>query len=344
MKGRFIVALAVVAIVVTGLVLFNPLTLLPAAEVESGPPPRETAQVLIEDLEIDFEATEGSLEFLDQMTVNDPQSGVVGWIVDAETVVEAGDVLYERDQQPVVLFDGQSPAWRTMSIGDVGQDVAQLESNLLALGYGTEAEFTVDDTFTSATAVIVERWQADLGGDETGSVAQGDVVFGPAPARVGTVTATVGSATDAGPILVLSSMDRELVFTISAATVENIGPGSTVDGRLPDRSTIAGTVTEIVPAGSGFSRVDAALIIDEGTELPAGDSIPVTVTWSDVQATDALTVAASALLRLDQGGYAVEVVDEPGHTVLVPVTVGVRYASRVQILDGLEPQSIIVAP
>jgi peptidoglycan hydrolase-like protein with peptidoglycan-binding domain len=64
-------------------------------------------------------------------------------------------------------------------IGDtIGRgDVVQLETNLSALGFNADGDVTIDDTFTSATAIMVEAWQEALGVDETGSVARSDVVL-----------------------------------------------------------------------------------------------------------------------------------------------------------------------
>src|SRR6266542_3809448 len=60
-------------------------------------------------------------------------------------------------------------------------DAAQLEANLSKLGY---AGFTVDDTYTAATAQAVRSWQADLGLPTTGVVEPGQVVVTPGVVRV----------------------------------------------------------------------------------------------------------------------------------------------------------------
>ncbi len=341
---RLLVLLTLVAVVVAGLVIFNPLALLPAAEVEPGPPLRETAQASVRDLSTTFEAEAGDIVFDGERPVTDPQPGTIGWIAEPEQELAAGDVLYERDLQPVVFMVGDVPAWRSMGRDDVGEDVAQLEANLLALGYGTESDFTVDDTFTSATEVIVERWQADLGVEQTGSVALGDVVFGPADARVGTVSAAVGDSTAAvAPLLVLSSQERELVFTIGAETIGFIAEGTEVNGQLPDRSNVAASVTSITPAGGGLSTVTAELS-DTEAALPLGDAIPVSVSWSETLAVDAVTVPATALIRLDSGQYVVEVVERSGETGLVVVEPGDRFGTSVHIEEGIEAGTTVVAP
>ncbi|MGI9598699.1 MAG: hypothetical protein ACR2QK_21220 [Acidimicrobiales bacterium] len=335
--------------VTAGAIIFNPLALLPAPEAESGPAPRETAQVTVRDLERTFEADDGNIVFVGERAVTDARPGTIGWIVDPEQELAPGDVLYERDQQPVVLLAGDVPAWRTMGVDDVGTDVAQLEANLLALGYGDESEFTDDDTFTSTTAVIVERWQADLGVEQTGTVALGDVVFsgivsGPTGGRVGSVAASVGDSTVGSTLLVLSTADRELVFTVGAESIGYISEGTVVSGRLPDRSSVEATVVDITPIGNGQSRVTARIVAADSVELPLGDAIPVTVSWTEVLSAEAVTVPAGAVIRLDRGGYAVEVVSDRAGTELVAVEVGAHFGTDVEILAGIEPDTTVIAP
>lgn len=343
LASRWIPAGLVCVAVVTAGIVFNPLSLWPTAETEEGRTPRATTNVLISDLVSSFEAETGSIEFVDQITVSGQQAGTIGWIAPVGTSISAGQPVYERDLQPVPLLIGDIPAWRTMTEGDVGQDVAQLEENLSSLGYGTDAEFTVDDTYTSATAAIVERWQADLGVTESGTVSYGDVVFGPADAEVGSVLASVGDPSAGTQILTLSGQQRELVFDVSADSIGSVSPGLEVSARLPDRSSVTATVQSIAPAGTGVSTVSATLI-DGETPLPQGDAIPVTVSWSTTVAADAVTVPANALLRLDSGIYALEIVADDGATEIVPVITGAKVGTTVEIVQGVEPDVRIIAP
>ncbi len=343
LASRWIPA-GLVCLAVAGVgVVYNPLSLLPEDETEAGRAPRATTEVLISDLVSTFEAETGSIEFVDQVTVTGVASGTIGWIAEDGSQVDAGEPVYERDLHPVVLLVGDTPAWRTMTEGDVGQDVAQLEQNLEMLGYGTEDEFTVDDTYTSATEVIVERWQADLGVAETGTVAFGDLVFGPAGAQVGSVLASVGDESASTAILTLTGQERALTFTVSAESVGSVGSDLEVSARLPDRSTVTAVVDSVASSGAGLSTVTATLIEDQ-TPLPDGDAIPVTVSWRTTVAAEAVTVPAGALLRLDSGGYALELVNDDGTTEVIPVVPGANVGTSVQILDGVTPGVRIIAP
>ena len=60
-----------------------------------------------------------------------------------------GEVLYETDSTPVILAPGEVAAWRTMTLGTTGEDVAQLQRFLIAAAF--------DDT----TLVDDGVWGAD---------------------------------------------------------------------------------------------------------------------------------------------------------------------------------------
>jgi len=52
-------------------------------------------------------------------------------------VISQGRVLYRINNSPVALLYGQTPAYRTLSAGATGPDVAELNADLVALGYAT---------------------------------------------------------------------------------------------------------------------------------------------------------------------------------------------------------------
>ena len=80
--------------------------------------------------------------------------------------VDCGDVLYRVDDNPVLLLCGSTPAYRSLSKGDSGPDVAELNANLVHLGYATRAQLDPSsDRFSSATASALEKLQSRLGED-----------------------------------------------------------------------------------------------------------------------------------------------------------------------------------
>src|SRR5262249_15041312 len=108
--------------------------------------------------------------------------------------VKPGQVLYRVDGAPVILFNGTLPAYRDLSEADTdGPDIEQLKRNLRTLGFDPDHQMTINQTFDSATAAAVERWQESLGETQTGSITLGQIVFLPGAQRVTTVDAQLGS-------------------------------------------------------------------------------------------------------------------------------------------------------
>ncbi|MDJ0953650.1 MAG: peptidoglycan-binding protein [Acidimicrobiia bacterium] len=177
----------------------------------------------------------------DAMTLTGGKSGVVTEVVAAGETVAQGDVLYYVNGEPVVVMYGDVPAYRTLrdlSDNMTGGDVLQLEEALVALGYDPDRLASVDEEFTDYTETMVERWQEDLGVDETGQVSLGDVIFIPAAAEVLAVNVAVGDSVTAGqPIATISTGDPlagDDVLQLERALVALGYEGPAVDGVWDD--------------------------------------------------------------------------------------------------------------
>jgi hypothetical protein len=93
-------------------------------------------------------------------------------------VISQGHVLYRVDGSPVVLLYGAIAAHRTLSAGATGPDVAELNADLVALGYASRAQLSpTSASFGWATSTAVERLQAALGVTQTGTLTLGQAVF-----------------------------------------------------------------------------------------------------------------------------------------------------------------------
>ena len=84
---------------------------------------------------------------------------VTGRVPKVGSVLNAKDVALEVAGRPVIVLPGDLPAYRDLSIGSVGPDVAQLQAALIGLGYSLEPT----DTFTEATSQTIAALYADLG-------------------------------------------------------------------------------------------------------------------------------------------------------------------------------------
>ncbi len=176
-------------------------------------------------------ATEDSLSLVGNA------GGVVTEIVTVGQAISEGDVLYRVGGEPVVVMYGDVPAYRTLRDLDdnmTGDDVLQLETALVALGYDPDGLAAVDTEFTDYTETMVERWQEDLGVEEDGIVQLGDIIFIPEQAEILAVSVDVGQSVAPGqPVVTVSAGDPlqgDDVAQLEAALTDVGYSGITVDG------------------------------------------------------------------------------------------------------------------
>jgi hypothetical protein len=113
-------------------------------------------------------------------------------------VIRPGGTLFRVNGSPVILMNGHTPAYRTLSSADTdGADVLELNHNLVALGFNANG-IVVDDEWQEATTLGIELLQESLGETATGSLSLGKVVFLPGPQLVSTVEGTVGDTANGG--------------------------------------------------------------------------------------------------------------------------------------------------
>ncbi|HWB21674.1 MAG TPA: peptidoglycan-binding domain-containing protein [Gaiellaceae bacterium] len=247
-------------------------------------------------------------------------------------IVKRGQTLYEISGAPVVVLYGSVAPWRAFMSGmSPGQDVAELNSNLRALGYGSGLS---GDAFTSETVSAIDAFQSARGLSQTGQLLLGSVVFEPGPVRVTTVTPTLGATVQAGPVLGITSLVRQVTIALDAAQQSDLKVGDPVTITLPDNSTTPGKVSYVgtvatVPSSSdqgGGGSSSPTIEVDVTPTDPAAtghlDQAPVNVSITTGSVQNALTVPVNALLALASGGYAVEVAGAGGVHHLVGVQLG----------------------
>lgn len=336
---------AVGAIVAAG-VLYLPDVFEGETEVAAAIAVRDTEVVEVRDLSLDVEAA-GTIEYADPVTVvhrtEGFATGVVTWVPEIDDVIAVGDELYRVDDEPVVLMVGAEPFNRALEDGvDDGADVEVLEQNLVAMGYDPEGTMTVDETFTSATAAVVEAWQEDLGVEVTGEVLLGDVIVLPHEVRVAGVAADVRSSVgDRSEVIHITSADRVVEFTVPATDIATIAIGDEVVVELADRTEVAATIVTTEPAADGAVLATA---ITAGQALDGQPGSSVDVVWSSESVDGALSVLASAITRVEGMGHALEVVDGSA-TRYVPVEVGIVDGQHAEVTgDGLQPGMTVISP
>jgi hypothetical protein len=252
-------------------------------------------------------------------------------------VIHQGQVLYRVSDSPVVLLYGPTPAYRTLSAGATGPDVAELNADLVALGYATGAHLSpTSASFGDATQAAVEKLQAALGVTETGSVALGQAVFEPTVVRVTIVSAALGGDAQPGEtVLQGTSTRRQVQVALDASQQTYVAVGDTVSITLPNNQTTPGVVSSVgtvatcpsSPGGSSSSSappgtdtcssnssggsaptITVDVILSDPALARRWDQAPVQVGITTASVRDALVVPVTALLAQSTGGYAVEVV------------------------------------
>jgi hypothetical protein len=269
-------------------------------------------------------------------------------------VISQGQVLYRVNDSPVVLFYGSTPAYRTLSAGATGADVAELNAALVALGYATSGQLNpTSASFGSATTTALEKLQGALGFTENGTLSLGQAAFEPTSVRVTTLSVPLGGSSQTGQTVIqATSTTREVKVALDASQQSDVAVGDKVTITLPNNQTTAGAVfsvgtvaacpsssasggsssssaaqgTMTCSPGSSGSSTTPTIVVDVTPSNMAAtgtwDQAPVQVSITTASVPSALAVPVTALLAQSGGGYAVEVVDNSGTHHLVTVSLG----------------------
>jgi peptidoglycan hydrolase-like protein with peptidoglycan-binding domain len=232
-------------------------------------------------------------------------------------VIALGQSLYEISGQSAVLLYGSVLPTRAFVAGmSAGPDVAELNSNLDALGYG---QGLTGDTFSAATAVAIRAFQSAHGLSVTGELLLGSVVFEQGPVRVTSVTPTVGATVMPGPVVDVTSTARQVKLALDASQQASVKKGDQVTITLPDNQTTPGRISYVssvatAPSSKPGEEESAPTIeVDATPTDPAAtghlDQAPVNVSITSESVENVLAVPIDALLALAGGGYALEVAE-----------------------------------
>ncbi|MCE7001417.1 peptidoglycan-binding protein [Kibdelosporangium philippinense] len=274
----------------------------------------------------------GQLGYLGSVQLVAQRQGTVTAMPTVGQVISLGQQVYAVDQRPIPLLYGSLPFYRTLNRAVEGEDVRQLERNLVDLGH---ASFTPDLSYTTSTVHAVKRWQKSLGLMETGMVSPGDAVVGSGPVRVVATNGLVGAMARPGDAVVTGTGTSHGVHVDldrrhrSMAAVDQ-----TVHVRLFGGRTVAGVVKTIAAVASSVDDRETIgvdiLITSPSAELGGVFEGPVTVVFPGESRRGVLTVPVEALTVMPGGAYAVVVVGPSGRQT-VEVTPGLFTSSRVEI-------------
>jgi hypothetical protein len=359
-RGRWVALGIVLVVVAAGAVsawragVFSPAA--SSGSGQQGAPAPATQAVTRQDLAATTPEA-ATLGYAGSYTVTGQGGGTLTWLPPAGQVIRQGQVLYKTGNgSPVVLLYGSVPAWRALDEGITGQDVTQLNHDLVDLGYAGRADIVALgwDYYSWDTTYAVQRLEEHLGvSSPPGSLSLGQVVFKPQALRVSQVTGGLGGPVS-GPVLAATS-DRHVVTIPLSTSQESVKAGDTVSITLPDGTTTPGVISSVGTVatttsgqgGSPTTTIPVQVTLTDPGAAGTLDQAPVTVNiTTESSPGPVLAVPVTALVAQSPGGYVVEVVG-PGNTRRwVPVTPGIYDGANglVQVTGALTPGQRVVVP
>jgi hypothetical protein len=259
--------------------------------------------------------------------------------------VDCGGGLYRVNNRAVLLLCGSTPAYRSLSKGESGPDIAELNANLVRLGYATRAQLDPSSrNFTSSTALAIEKLQSKLGEARSGSLDLGRVVFLPRSVRIAKVTGELGGPAQPGAEVAQATSDTlEVEVNLDPSQQHEVKVGDRAEITLPDDTAATGEVERLgkvaqVQTGqdpNAGATIPAYISLDHPQRARSFDQAPVQVAITTRGVTNALSVPVTAIVGRS-GGFAVEVVRAAGQRELVRVKLGLFDTAdgRVQVIEG----------
>lgn len=277
-------------------------------------------------------------------TLAAPQGGVITHLDDPiENPLQAGQIAYRMDLEPVVLLPGVVPGFRDLTPGTAGEDVLQLQEFLADEG-GFDVEVT--GQFDAATTHAVHAWQEDLNLEPTGSIERGRVIFAEPDAQVFPLPDLgVGRTLSAGePVLGIVHGDPSATLRVDGRQAGSFEPSATVgiqvggitvtgvlgDQKVEDDGAVSISIT--APDGGAVCVADCARALDpsgmtqyqaEVVTVPetTGPQVPLSAIRTDPGGVTVITTAEGEereveVLASHAGLAIIEGVDE-GTTIRV---------------------------
>ena len=304
-----------------------------AAAAPPSPVRLSTTEIVRTDLSTTT-LTAGTLGYAPTSPLVNGLAGTYTWLPAAGASIAPGQVLYEVDNQQVVLMAGGLPAWRPFELGmPPGPDVSQLQRGLIDEGDAMGLLSAPTGHFDQLTADAVARWQARHGYPVTGQILRGEVVFLPSAIRVGALATAMGEGAAPGAQPYQVTTDQRMVTVPVSPNLPPVQVGEPVSIVLPTSATTPGKVVAITPLADGANGASEQLVVQPGQPAAtgSGSGVQVQVSLSVQSVHGVLAVPVTALLVMRAGRYGLEIVTPAGAHRVVPVTAGIFAGGRVQV-------------
>lgn len=254
----------------------------------------------------------------------------------AGSLVESGQRLYSVDLRPVVVAEGEVPAFRDVAEGMAGPDVAQLQVLLQKLGFDPG---DADGKATTRTTQAVKSWQKASGVAVDGVVRRGDVIYVPKlPIRLALAADLATGVQLGGGEPVLDALPDAPEFTLPVTPEQaRMAPTDTLviitAGEKKWEAVVSGRRAD--PTGAvivELSGRNGAICGADCGDVPVADSVLLPSQVITVPTVAGSLLPTSALLSSAGGG--VVVVTDAGDRMPVEVLGSARGMS---VVSGVEP-------
>lgn len=277
---------------------------------------------------------------------NQASGTVTGVSIEPGQEVSAGTTLYTVNLRPVVIAQGDVPAFQALSQGMSGTDVEQLQ-NLLANGGFYKG--TVSGSFGYSTTVAVKAWQKSLGVSADGVVQLGDLVFVPTlPTRIALDAKVVkrGAALSGGePVVTGLPAEPSFSVPVSETQAALIPSGTVVEITGPEGEQWVAVAAD--QEADEFSTITVHLTGLDGASICGDACASVPVTEATYFSSRVVTVATVSGLRLPSAALlstadgSTVVIDDEGTQHEVTVITSARGMS---IIEGVAKGTKVRVP
>jgi hypothetical protein len=249
-----------------------------------------------------------------------PGAGVITTLPPRNTQLDEGDVLLTASGRPVLVLQGEIPAFRDLVPGISGDDVRQLEAGLRRLGFDPGS---VDGTYDEQTSAAVADWYASAGwqpfGPTTEQLAEVRALEGElAVAKNNKLAADAAAA--AVPLAVdaarakADSADKMAAAEVAAKTARRdevvADPNSTDEERANANADL-----EVAQSVAKATRLEGQVAVQAAIDAQK-------IAEREAQVADDLAVRAADDLDIAQRNFGVQVpIDEIVFLPALPVRV-----------------------
>lgn len=272
-------------------------------------------------------------------------SGVVTKRHAKGSVIQPGEPLIWLGTQPVFLATGDVPVYREMLYArdedkklQTGDDVAQLQTFLLAQGYDDKQRLAADGEFGPTTQRAVKAWQKDNGLLVTGRVDRTQLVFHPRAVRIDSEPMIGAQFTE----LLVSNEAQTVTANFDNRSSSFVPLGGSVELTAEGVATVTGTIQKVESVNQeDGSRVFRVEISPDAALDPSVERVEVVA--RKVVANNVLLVPARSIVALSGSGYAVEVRTDAG-SELRRVELGSFVDDMVEIDGDIDEGLEVIVP